>query len=202
MRRVLASLIVALAVGFGIGRAQTAPPRLIAPGVWFLLGDRDKGYSNTVVIEMKDYLIVVDANFPGRAKELLVEVPKLSPKPVKYVFITHAHGDHSYGNSTWTKAGATTIAYEGMLAEMDRYEPERWKMYQDRRDDVRALHEANVERPKQTFGKQGMVLKDATREVRFLYMGWGHTPADGYVWLPKERILCTSVQRRRQRAAE
>jgi glyoxylase-like metal-dependent hydrolase (beta-lactamase superfamily II) len=36
-----------------------------------------------------------------------------------------------------------------------------------------------------------MVLKDSTREVRFLYLGWGHTPADGYVWLPKERILCT-----------
>jgi len=45
---------------------QPAPPRAIAPGVWFLLGDASKGYSNTAVIEMNDYLIVVDANYPAR----------------------------------------------------------------------------------------------------------------------------------------
>ena len=108
-------------------RGQSAPPRLIAPGVWFLLGDASEGYSNTAVIEMQDYLIVVDANYPGRARELIAEVKTLSPKPVRYVFDTHAHGDHSYGNSLWTAAGATTLAYYKILAEMDRYEPARWQ---------------------------------------------------------------------------
>ena len=76
---------------------------------------------------MKDYLIVVDANYPGRAKELLEVVKGLSTKPVRYVFDTHAHGDHSYGNSVWTKAGATTMAFRGVLKEMDRWEPARWQ---------------------------------------------------------------------------
>ena len=138
VRRGLAALMMVLTVGAGVALGQeVAPPKLIAPGVWFLLGDSHKGYSNTTVIEMKDYLIVVDANYPGRAKELLVEIPKLSPKPVKYVFDTHAHGDHSYGNSVWTKAGATTLAYAAILGEMDRYEPARWKAAEDKREDVR-----------------------------------------------------------------
>ena len=124
--------------------AQSAPPRLVAPGVWFLLGDSAKGYSNTAVIEMKSYLIVVDANYPGRAKELIELVKTLSPKPVRYVFDTHAHGDHSYGNSTWTRAGATTLAYAGVVDEMNRYEPTRWQAAIGRREDVRALGEANV----------------------------------------------------------
>jgi cyclase len=170
---------------------QGAPAQRIAPGVWFLLGDSHKGYSNTVVIEMKDYLIVVDANYPGRAKELLAEIPKLSPKPVKYVVDTHAHGDHSYGNSVWTRAGATTLAYQAMLGEMDRYEPTRWHAAEAKRDDVRESHEATVERPKQTYGEQGLILKDTSRAVRLLFLGWGHTPADTYIWLPKERVLCT-----------
>jgi hypothetical protein len=34
-------------------------------------GDSSKGYCNNVVIEMQDYLIVVDANYPGRARELV-----------------------------------------------------------------------------------------------------------------------------------
>ncbi len=170
---------------------QSASPRLIAPGVWFLLGDASKGYSNTTVIEMQDSLIVVDANYPARAREIMAELKQLSPKPVRYVFDTHAHGDHSYGNSLWTAAGATTLAYYKILSEMDRYEPARWQAAEAKRDDVRELHQSDVQRPLKTFRKSPFVVKDATREVDFLFLGWGHTPADGYVWLPRERVLCT-----------
>ena len=48
-------------------------------------------------------------------------------KPVKYVFDTHHHGDHAYGNPVWTEAGATTLAYKGVAEEMKRYEPARWQ---------------------------------------------------------------------------
>ena len=68
----------------------------IADGVWFLPGDSSKGYCNNVVIEMKDYLIVVDANYPGRARELVRDIHRLSPKPVLFVFDTHAHREDVY----------------------------------------------------------------------------------------------------------
>jgi len=173
----------------GLARGQA--PERVAPGVWFLLGEAGKGYSNTTVIEMKDYLIVVDANYPGRAKELIALMPQLSPKPVRYVFDTHAHGDHSYGNSTWTKAGATTMAFAGVAKEMDRWEPSRWQTFGEKREDVRATGEHDVERPKKIIEGDKFVLNDGQREVDFLFLGWGHTPGDGYVWLPKERVLAT-----------
>lgn len=190
-RREFLLLVFLAAVGSGGLSGQSAPPRLIAPGVWFLLGDASKGYSNTTVIEMQDLLIVVDANYPARAREIMAELKQLSPKPVRYVFDTHAHGDHSYGNSLWTAAGATTLAYYKILDEMNRYEPARWQAAEAKRDDVRSLHEPDVQRPLKTFRKSPFVVKDATREVDFLFLGWGHTPADGYVWLPRERVLCT-----------
>src|ERR1700733_14387820 len=177
-------LVIALLVGAGPARGQGEPAKVIAPGVWFLLGDSHKGYSNTVVIEMKDYLIVVDANYPGRVKELLVEIPKLSPKPVKYVFDTHAHGDHAYGNSLWTKAGATTLGYVGVREEMARYEPQRWRTYAMKREDLRASGEHAPEPPKMVFRGSKMVLREGDREVDFLYLGWAHTRGDGWVWLP------------------
>lgn len=173
------------------GLAGAQAPEQVAPGVWFLLGEASKGYSNTTVIEMKDYLIVVDANYPGRTKELMALMPTLSPKPVRYVFDTHAHGDHSYGNSTWTKAGATTMAFTGVAKEMDRWEPGRWQTFGERREDVRATGEHDVERPKKIIAGDKFVLNDGQREVDFLFLGWGHTPGDGYVWLPKERVLAT-----------
>jgi cyclase len=171
--------------------AHAQAPEPIAPGVWFLLGDATKGYSNTTIIEMRDYLIVVDANYPGRAHELITLIPSLSPKPVCYVFDTHAHGDHSYGNSTWTKAGATTIAFAGVTREMDRWEPTRWQAAKAKRPDIQATGEDNVERPKISITGNRYVLRDSTREVDFLFLGWGHTPGDGYVWLPREHILAT-----------
>ncbi len=186
-----ALLVLLLLPGAAVLHAQPAPAHQIAPGVWFLLGDAHKGYSNTTLIEMQDYLIVVDANYPARAREIMAEARRLSPKPVRLVFDTHAHGDHSYGNSLWTAAGATTMAYAAILGEMDRYEPARWQAAEAKRADVRDLHETTVQRPLKTFRKSPYVLRDATREVDFVYLGWGHTRADGFVWLPKERVLCT-----------
>ena len=194
MRR---TLHLALCLALALPLAAQAPvtpafaPVLIAPGVWFLLGDASKGYANTIVIEMAHYLIVVDANYPARAKELIALMPTLSPKPVRYVFDTHAHGDHSYGNSTWTAAGATTLAYSGVVDEMNRYEPGRWHAAEQKREDVRDLHQPDVERPKQTFTKSPFILQDGTREVEFIHFGWAHTQGDAFLWLPHERILCT-----------
>ena len=156
-----------------------------------MTGDSSKGYSNTVVIEMRDYLIVVDANYPGRAHELLAITKELSPKPVRYVFDTHAHGDHSYGNSVWTSAGATTVAFAGVTSEMNRWEPTRWRNALPKRADLQATGETDVQRPQMSIAGDKLVLSDGTREVDFLFLGWGHTPGDGYVWLPKERILAT-----------
>jgi len=185
-----ALLVAAIALGQD-GVAAQRPPKLVAPGVWFLPGDSHAGYCNSIVIEMKDYLILVDPSYPGRSRELLAAIPQLSAKPVRYVFDTHAHGDHSYGNSVWTKVGAQTMAFAGVTEEMNLYEPERWQGTKSKRDDMRDLHETDVQRPAMSLRGDRFVLRDGTREVDFLHLGWGHTRGDGWVWLPKERILCT-----------
>ncbi len=188
--KVLLLAMVMLCFVRGLSGQEVAPQK-IADGVWFLIGDSSKGYSNTTIIEMDSYLIVVDANYPGRAKELLIVAKDLSKKPVRFVFDTHAHGDHSYGNSVWTKAGATTMAFRGVVTEMDRWEPARWQAAMAKRDDVRQTGDVDVQRPQKVIDGDRFVLKDKTREVQFLFLGWGHTPGDGYVWLPNERVLCT-----------
>ena len=119
------------------------------------------------------------------------DAKKLSSKPVKYVFDTHHHGDHSYGNSVWTEAGATTLAYKGVAEEMKRHEPARWQATAKTRKDVAELNRASVEPPKQTFDKKMFVLSDSTRRVEFHFFGWAHTRGDGFVYLPKEQVLCT-----------
>ncbi len=172
--------------------AQPGTVKQIVPGVWFREGDLENlGHCNNIIIEMKDYLIVVDANFPSGARLAMEAAKKVSSKPVKYVFDTHHHGDHAYGNPIWAQAGATTLAYKGVVEEMKRYEPARWQATAKSRKDVADMHLAIPEPPKQTFDKSPFILKDSTREVRFYYFGWAHTRGDGFVYLPKEKVLCT-----------
>jgi cyclase len=164
----------------------------ITDGVWFREGDlKNLGHCNNIIIEMKDYLIVVDANFPSGARATMADVKKISSKPVKYVFDTHHHGDHAYGNAVWTDAGVTTLAYKGVADEMKRYEPGRWQEAAKQRKDVADMHRSTAEPPKQTFQTDEFVLEDGTRRVEFHFFGWAHTRGDGFVYLPKEQLLCT-----------
>src|SRR5437667_6376494 len=133
----------------------------IIPGVWFRQGDLDQyGHCNNVVIEMLDSLIVVDANYPSGARAVMADIRKISSKPVRYVFDTHHHGDHAYGNSLWTQAGATTLAYKGVGEELKRYEPANWRRTVPGRTDVAALNLSGPEPPKKTFDHSPFVLED------------------------------------------
>ena len=93
------AFLVAMAFFVTRTEAQPGKVKLIAPGVWFREGDLENlGHCNNIIIEMKDYLIVVDANFPSGARLTMETAKRISAKPVKYVFDTHHHGDHAYGN--------------------------------------------------------------------------------------------------------
>src|SRR6185436_12151073 len=147
----LAAFVTLLSLGAFVASSEAQPNTIkaIMPGVWFREGDlKNRGHCNNAIIEMKDYLIVVDANFPSGARLALGAAKQVSNKPVKYVFDTHHHGDHAYGNPVWTQAGATTLAYKGVVDEMKRYEPKRWLDTAKERKDVGELNLATAEPPK------------------------------------------------------
>ena len=197
MHRLRALLLAGFAALGGlallVSRSEANPEtvKLIAPGVWFREGDLDLGHCNNTIIEMKDYLIVVDANYPSGAKAAMADCKRISSKPVKYVFDTHHHGDHLYGNVLWTRAGATTLAFQGVAEELKRLEPARWEAAAKSRADVAELQQAGPEPPKQDIKEAIFVLNDGSRKVEFHHYGWAHTRGDGFVYLPKEQVLCT-----------
>jgi len=197
MRQLRAALLLVFVTLAGIAlfvsRSDANPEtiRMIVPGVWFREGDMDQGHCNNIIIEMKDYLIVVDANFPSGARGAMADAKRLSSKPVKYVFDTHHHGDHLYGNPIWTQAGATTLAFRQVGEELKRLEPARWQAAAKTRSDVAELKRDGPEAPKQDINESMYVLNDGARKVEFRHFGWAHTRGDGFVYLPKEQVLCS-----------
>jgi cyclase len=75
--------------------------------------------------------------------------------------------------------------------EMREKEPARWQETAARREGVRTLNLPGPALPGETFTLSPNRLTDGDRVVEFYNFGWGHTKGDGFVYLPKERILAT-----------
>lgn len=166
----------------------------VIPGVYFHEGEPNKGYCNNGWIVFKDYVLVVDANYPSGAKIVMPMIKETTNEPVRFVFDTHHHPDHCYGNAVWANAGATIVATTRALEEMKKLEtgyygdePGGWEAKAKQREDVAASH---FEQPTVLFPDE-LILDDGQQRVELHWFGPGHTPGDGYVWLPKEKILFT-----------
>src|SRR5690242_19888010 len=94
---------------FGIAAHSQQPGvRELAPGIFFWQGDHVlRKPANCTWVVFKDYVLVIDANFPWAAREILAEIRRTTDKPVRFVFNTHYHSDHTFGNSVFVDAGAS-----------------------------------------------------------------------------------------------
>ena len=161
--------------------AERVASEKVADGVWFLAG----GSHNSVAIEMKDHVVVVETPlYDGRSAAVLAEAKKLVPgKPVRYVINSHHHFDHAGGLRTAVAEGATLVTsamakpyFEKVFANPNRISPD--------------LMARSGKAPSimSVSGKQ--VLSDGSRTIEIHEMQ-GSVHAQGFmmVWLPKERLL-------------
>lgn len=63
----------------------------VTPNVYMV-----SNYSNSYILEFKDYSIIIDTGMDKKAKELIGALDKIG-KPPKAILITHAHLDHING---------------------------------------------------------------------------------------------------------
>lgn len=183
------ALLVCLLFSAGTsGRAEVNLVQKLTPNIYFHEGDiKDKGHCNNGWIIFEDYVLVIDANFPSGAQEILPKIKALTDKPIRFVFDTHHHGDHAYGNQFWVDKGAVPIAQAGVLEEMKKYEPDRWTGTAKTRPDVAG---SKLKIPT-VFYRTEMFFDDGAERAEFRHLGVAHTHGDGFVWLPKEKILFT-----------
>ena len=195
-----AALAATAASGPAGARAQAAVPdgfvlRDVAPGVSFAEGDAvGKGYSNNGWIVLEDYVLVVDATYPGGASGLLQLIRSATDRPVRFAFDTHHHGDHLYGNDVYTAVGATPVAHSGVLDEVRRLEtghfggpPGRWEGEAKERPELRGRQL----KPPSLLFPSSLYFDDGKRRVELVHFGMGHTKGDACAWMPKEGILFT-----------
>jgi glyoxylase-like metal-dependent hydrolase (beta-lactamase superfamily II) len=161
--------------------AQRVTTEKVAEGVWHVAG----GSHNSVAIEMKDHIVLVETPLnDGRSGPVLEEVKKLAPgKPIRYVVNSHGHFDHSGGLRAAVAEGATIITQAGNKAYFERAFATPNKLNPDR------LAKSGKKAKFRTV-KEKLVLNDGSRSIEIHRIGGGdHSDTFIMAYLPKEKLL-------------
>ncbi|HTK35361.1 MAG TPA: MBL fold metallo-hydrolase [Caulobacteraceae bacterium] len=144
----------------------------VKPGLYRVFGN-----GGTVTVRVADDgLIVVDTKLGGDNyyQDLMEKIRSVSDKPIKYVFITHVHNDHSGNAARFQAAGAKTIASDDYKKLVATYK----------------LHVGDPRSPAPdiSFAKTYTVkLKGATATAYALHPA--HTASDSVVYFPDEKVV-------------
>ena len=137
---------------------------------------------NTLAVEFKDYIVAVEA--PGSsagAEEVIKRIKAAIPgKPIRYVAMTHHHGDHIGGLRSFIAEGATVITTQGNreVVETMAAAPQLDRLAKSPR------------KPEFLFLQRGKrVLTDGTRTLELIDIGPNpHAREMVVAYLPKERV--------------
>ena len=169
---------------------QVAPDSYMVQGLSALGSSGNRNFiSNAAFVVTGDGVLVVDAlGSPVLARELLAEIRRITPAPVRYVVVTHYHADHIYGLQAFKDAGATIIAHkDGQLYLNSETAELRLKAS---REELAPAVDASTrlvgadrwidQRTTLQLGGLDFVLQPA---------GPAHTPEDLVVWVPQLKLL-------------
>lgn len=172
-------LMTAAAYGKSAGSSRV---RQLAPSVYCWMGDlATHEQTNVGWVIFRDYVLVIDANFPWAAPKIISAIRQTTDKPIKFVFNTHYHADHTYGNIVFVRAGASVVATQALAQEFDRY------AQMDVNNQVKQPHWplANAD----VRFKESLIFNDGKQRVELIRMGPAHTSGDGVAYFPSEEIL-------------
>jgi glyoxylase-like metal-dependent hydrolase (beta-lactamase superfamily II) len=133
----LTLLAFLLAVGaFGVmvraqqgAPAQAAPPpRLIkvADDLYVIqnqnhtVAEIGQNGGNVTIIVTRDGVILVDSKFERMHDDIMAKLKSITDKPVRYLVLTHNHGDHSGGSARIQALGATVVSSVATRENMAR----------------------------------------------------------------------------------
>lgn len=122
MRRLSLALLLTLVAsapaattlqGQGMANVQIRAQQL-ADGVWVLFGQG----GNIGVSAGEDGVFLIDDQFAPLTERILAAIAEITDEPVRFVFNTHWHGDHTGGNENLGEAGALIVAHNNVRERM------------------------------------------------------------------------------------
>lgn len=191
----------------------------LSDGVYAAIAKQGEGaMSNSGFIDLGEEVLIFDTfTTPNAARDLRKVAEELTQKNVNYVFNSHFHGDHTFGNQVFEDAvilstPVTRDLHRTRNAVADPVkEVEEMTAYLNQLDERRqaetdpinrlslenqwkeiskvteAVPELRMVLPHLTF-EDKLVIHGSKRSVELYCYGGGHTASDAFLYLPEEKI--------------
>jgi glyoxylase-like metal-dependent hydrolase (beta-lactamase superfamily II) len=170
--------------------AQVAPDSYMVQGLSALGSSANRNFiSNAAFVVTKDGVLVIDAlGSPALARELLAEIRRITPAPVRYVVLTHYHADHIYGLQVFKEAGATVIAHQAGREYLNS-DTAALRLQASREEMAPAVDAQTRLVPADRWIDARTTLQLGGLDFVLQPAGPAHTPEDLVVWVPQLKLL-------------
>jgi glyoxylase-like metal-dependent hydrolase (beta-lactamase superfamily II) len=166
--------------------SATVPPvqvasTKIADGVWHVGG----GSHHSVAVEFKEYVAIIEAPLTEeRSLAVIAEAKRLVPnKPIKYLFTTHHHFDHTGGLRTYAAQGVTIVTDDSNVPYFEKTLTAPATIVPD-------SQAKSAQKPVFQAVSDKWVLTDGQQTIEvYPTDGDTHTKEYTLIYLPKSRIL-------------
>ena len=196
-RKIVPALAFALAAVVGVQAQQAQPPaggqgaagrgaapppapmeiKQVKPGLYMVTG---MGGNSTVRVGNQGIILVDTKNLGDQFyNDLVAKIKTVSDQPVKEVFVTHVHQDHSGNIGKFTAAGVEVIAHEGLKRNLETGGPKG------------TGYEAPAGKPappSTTYAKEKKMTLGNIKAEAYNF-GPGHTGGDTIVFFPDVRVV-------------
>jgi glyoxylase-like metal-dependent hydrolase (beta-lactamase superfamily II) len=158
--------VLSLGAWLAVGQNQQTPPQnkleKVKDDLYVISGDG----GNTTVFLTDEGVVLVDDKFERDYDDIVAKVKSLTEKPIKYVFNTHQHTDHTGGNQKMLATADTIASSKARTNMMERKMP-------------------GV--PRLSFTHE-LTLTLGGKEVVARHFGRGHTDGDSMVYFPADKV--------------
>ena len=157
-----------------------------------VIGNHESGRSNAGAILLNDCIAAIDCTmWPRTAKMFRNALETQFKLPVKYLFVTHSHGDHILGLSTFKDIAI--FGWHGLQETIPHRIKTQWTP--DQMLDMKNAHpeiadwidEVEFIIPPLLFYNQ-MEIVQGEQKIEFHHSG-GHTCDSAWVYFPAEKVL-------------
>lgn len=131
----------------------------------------------------EDGTFLIDDQYAPLTEKILTAIREVTDQPVKYVFNTHWHGDHTGGNENFGKAGALLVAHEFVRARMSVEQFMSAFNSKVPASPAEAL-------PVVTFSET-VTFHLNNDEIQAVYAGPAHTDGDSFIYFKKANVIHT-----------
>ena len=169
--------------GRGPAPALTVTTEKLGDGLWKLT--TGAGSYDSIIVEFKDYVMMLEAGqSEARALAYVAEIKKLVPnKPIRYVWNSHPHSDHTGGLPVLVAEGATIITQKNNVKFLEGALNTPRTLLADTlaKSPKKAKFEAVDEKK---------VYSDGTRTIEIYHVSPApHSNGLTIAYIPKEKIL-------------